>query len=120
MKNLLIAALFILISVSAHAQQAALPIKPITTNTVSVTTSASAAALVPQATGTSWQIELQNTGTQAAYCAFGGSTIAATTSSYPVQPGVDKVVTVDLDRKYISCITASSTTTVYVTGGVGN
>ena len=110
----------LLIVCPAMAQVAALPIQPGNTITVSASTSASTAVALPIGSVPSWQIELQNAGSSVAFCAFGGSTLAATTSSYPIMPGVDKVVTVDQDRKYISCITASGSATIYATGGIGN
>lgn len=115
--------LFLLIALlspaMALAQQAALPIHPGATTSVSGSTSPSAAALVTQASNPSWQLELYNSGSVSAFCKFGGSTVSAAVTDYPIGPGIDKIITVDQDRKYISCITASSTTTVYVTGGVG-
>lgn len=119
MKKYLLILFLAFMPLVAWAQTSSLPIHPTTTITVSVSNSASSATLVPQASISSWQIELQNSGSVTAFCTFGGSTVSATTSNYPVLAGVDKVVTVDQDHKYISCITASSTTTVYVTGGIG-
>lgn len=120
MKSLALSLLLLFFAEPVWAETAALPIHPVATITVATTSSASSAQALPIGSLPSWQVELQNTGSVIAFCAFGGSTIAATTSGYPVQPGVDKVITVDQDAKYISCITASSTTTVYASGGVGN
>lgn len=119
MKRLLVL-LILLLPLSARAQTASLPFHPGTTISVAVTNSASAAAAVPIGTVPSWQLLLQNTGSNLAFCKFGGSTVSAAVTDFPIPAGVVEVITVDQDRKYISCITASSTTTVYVTGGVGN
>lgn len=121
MKTSLIAFLLVVGFVgTAHAFDASLPFHVGTTISVSVTNSASSAAAIPIASNPSWQILVQNTGANLAFCKLGGSTITATTTDFPVPAGIIETLTIDQDSKFISCITASSTTTVYVTGGVGH
>lgn len=104
----------------AYAADASLPFHPGPTISVSVTNSASSAAAIPIASNPSWQILVQNTGSNTAFCKFGGSGITAATTDFPIPAGIIETLTIDQDFKFISCITASSTTTVYVTGGVGH
>lgn len=123
MKNKQIIALvglLALLPLAAYAQQQLMPFQPSTTLTVSVSSSASTATLVPAPSNPSWQEMLTNGGTQLAFCKFGGSTVTATTSDTPIPAGVVEVFTLDQDQKYISCITSTSTTTVYATGGKGS
>lgn len=80
---------------------------------LSVTTASSRVTL--PAGGT---VVLYNTGTNAAFCRLGSSTITATTAHDQVAPG-GFMSFVRGSNVAIACITATSTTTVNVSGGAG-
>lgn len=105
---------------TAFAQTQLMPFQPGATISISVSNSASSAVAMPIGSVPSWQIIVQNTGSALAFCNFGGSAVTASTSSFPVPAGVIESLTMDQDHKFISCITSASTTTVYITGGIGS
>jgi len=87
--------------------------------TVSVTNSASAGAALPGSTQAFPALTLKNSGTKDAFCAFGGSGVAATTSSTPIRSG-DHVNMWAGTGTYVSCITGgtdTTTVTVYQANG---
>jgi hypothetical protein len=59
-----------------------------------------------------------NTGSNAAYLAFGSSSVTATTSGYLLSPGCSVAFNVS-GQTYVAAITASSTTTLKITTGSG-
>jgi hypothetical protein len=64
-------------------------------------------------------VEVQSaTGGSIAFLAFGDSTVTATTSGYPILPGVDKVISVPPDVTHIAAI-GTTGTTLYFTSGTG-
>lgn len=88
--------------------------------TISCTSSSAATALPTAALGMT-QLELQNAGTVAIFVEVGSSgAAAAVASGYPVLPGQSKVITVPNTITHVACIVAVTTTTLYVTIGVGN
>jgi hypothetical protein len=98
------------------------PISPAAagTKTISCTNTTGATALPTAAVGMT-QLEIQNTGTVDVYFEWGASTVtAAVATGYPVRPGQDKVVSIASTTTHVACIVSATTTTVYVTIGVGN
>ena len=87
------------------------------------TNSASAAALIPGQPEGPYQVRVVNDGTTMAYIAFGGSTVAATTSDLPVPPNVPCGFSVNSPQaagaRYFSVIMASGTANVSVSSGWG-
>lgn len=114
---LLIAALFLTFPV--FAQVSDLPLQPAGTITVSVTTSASTAAVLTRAGSSTWQVMIVNSTTQLVFCKFGPSTVAAAITDTPILGSASRVFSVDGTHNYISCITPTGTSTVYATGGLG-
>lgn len=95
------------------------PFRPGSTITIAASTTATTAVPLPIGSAPSWQVMVQNTGSNLAFCKFGASPVTATTGDFPLAPGAILVLTMDGDQKYVSAITAASTTTVYITGGTG-
>lgn len=83
---------------------------------VTATTGASTATALSGAP----QVMVTNTGAQTGFVAFGGSTIAATTTSIPIPAGAIEVFSLDPTLGYVSALTATSSTQLYFTGGRGN
>lgn len=83
---------------------------------LSVSNSSSRVALA--ATGAT--VLVRNEGTQTAYVALGGASVAATTSSFPIDPLSIVTLARDPDTDtHIAAITASSTTTLTAISGTG-
>lgn len=129
MKKILVLLLVLLSCTPVLAQQVpglqtVTPLSPGATVSISVTSAASAATALgltfTPASNSGAQVMVTNTGSNTAFITFGGSTVAATTSGIPIPAGVVEVFTVNQYMTYVSAITASSTTTVYFTVGIGN
>lgn len=124
MRNLLIAlAATLLIAGSAAAQFQPAPVyqafaPTAATQSVSVTNSSAATSLGTYAP----TIIVQNTGANAAYVKLGDMTATASASTdYPVLPGQSiALAPTSTAYTYIAAVTASSTTTLVVTPGLGN
>lgn len=100
--------------VALHAQQAAPSFSPTGQTTLSVTTASGRVAFAtPGPTAL-----IINTGANAAYLKFGGSTVTATTSNYLLNPGCAMAWDVN-GQGYVAAITGSSTTTLSVATGGG-
>lgn len=99
----------------AWAQGGAFGLTPSTAASISVTGTSSRVQL--GASGTT--ILLQNTGTNDAFVAFGGSGVTATTSSHSLPAG-KSIAYNAAASSYVAAITASSTTTVKVSQGFGS
>jgi hypothetical protein len=66
------------------------------------------------------EIRVANTGTAVAFVEFGASTIDATvTASLPILPGAVEVFSVNPMQTHVAAITASGTTTLYISTGRG-
>ncbi len=112
MKRLLPVLLFI--STIASAQQT-LPFSPQTTATISASGTSANAAI----SGPSPQVVIHNSGAVTAFIKFGAdSSVAATTSDYPVLAGATEVLSKGA-AAYVAAITAGTAATVYVTSGSG-
>lgn len=92
------------------------------TVTLSVTTSSGSSALGLKTTPPGSQVVVQSDPNSAdtAFIAFGGSSITATTSGYPILPGTVQTFSVGQGETYIAAITASGTATLYATPGHGS
>lgn len=103
-----------------------------TVSTTGATSSPTPTALTfpPSSDGSSMkrsrQFQLYNSGTVAAFVAFGvGTSFSATLPSggtpgdYPVAPGAVVVVTISGNPDHVTAVTGSSTAVVYVTPGDG-
>lgn len=95
------------------------------TTTQAATTSASTAKLLAgsrEGAG-GFQVRVYNDGTTLGYIEFGGSTVAATTSSIPIPPGIPCGFTIAnaaaKGAPYFSVIMASGSATFSVTTGDG-
>lgn len=66
-------------------------------------------------------VRIANTGTATIWVKFGGSSVAATTSDYPVPAGVVEVVTPNTASRpvYVSVIASGATGDAYFNGGTG-
>ena len=108
-----------LFALSAKAQTAVTPLYPNAANAslaVTATTGASTATAISPAP----QEMVTNTGSQTGFVAFGGSAVAATTTSIPIPAGAIEVFSLDPTMGYVSALTSTSTTQLYFTGGRGN
>ena len=100
------------------------PFHPVVGSTVSIsaTTSSSATALSSVPVGR-FHLRIFNAGSATVFITRGGSTVAATTSSYPVPSGAIEVITINNPDAnpvtHVAAITASGTATVYFTVGWG-
>lgn len=66
------------------------------------------------------EVRVANTGTAVAFVEFGASGITASvTTSFPVLPGTAEVFSVNPLQTNVAAITASGTTTLYITTGRG-
>lgn len=80
----------------------------------------SAASASVQLTGGGVNVEVQNTSTVNMFVKFGGSTVTAAVTDYPVLPGQSKLISRDPNTQtYIAAITASGSGTLYATPGEG-
>lgn len=96
-------------------------VPPAATSTVSVTNSSAASALVTNGAGEIRNVELSNAGAQTVFVEFcPSSTCTATVAAgYPILANQTKVVTIKGGITHIAALTSSSTSTLYVTVGVG-
>ena len=99
---------------------------PQATVKVAATTSASTAAALPgtRQGGGGFQLRMLNDGTTVAHIAFGSSSVAATTSDFPIAPGsLPQGITLANPANggviYYSVIMDTSTANVYLTVGDG-
>ena len=101
------------------------PFHPVVGSTVSIsaTTSSSAVALNSQPNIGRFHLRIFNAGSATVFITRGTSTVAATTSSYPIPSGAIEVITINnADASpvtHVAAITASGTATVYFTVGWG-
>lgn len=90
------------------------------TKTVAVSNVSAATALFAPPFNSQYQIELQNAGSVTVFVEFGTSgATAAVATGYPILAGQSKLVTVNATVTYVAALTASSTSTLYVTIGQG-
>lgn len=96
------------------------PISPSTAGTKTISCTSSSAATALTFVGQD-NIELQNGGSVPIFVEVGTSTVsAAVATGYPVLPGQSKVISINPAVTHIACIVAATTTTLYVTVGMGN
>ena len=110
---------FALFAFPVEAQTAVAPLYPNSGSAslaVTATTGASTATSISPAP----QEMVTNTGSNTAFVAFGGSAVAATTTSIPIPAGAIEVFSLDSTMGYVSALTSTSTTQLYFTGGRGN
>lgn len=98
------------------------PFRPFAGKTVNISVSSSSQRVEVGACGS---VRVMNNGTATVWVDFGDVTItAATTTSFPVGPGVTEVLSfprsVDGARRYAAAIAAGSTGSIYFTPGEGN
>lgn len=93
------------------------PFRAVSTATLSVTSSSGTATLNSGAS----VVEVQNAGSQTAFVRIGASASvgSATTADYPVLPGQSKLISKAPGEDTLAGITASGTTTLYVSSGEG-
>jgi len=124
MKRLIIAAL--MTTTAAHAQQAGC-LNGSTCTQTNVFAPSGAAVLSASnvsssiafpASGSSLNVMITNQGSAVAYLAMGNSSIVATTTGIPIQPGQTLAFAQGLNT-YIAAITASGTVPLLVQSGVG-
>lgn len=98
-----------------------LPLTPGVAGTKTISCTSSSAATALAFTGdVGPNLELQNAGSNTIFVETGISTVsAAVATGYPILAGQSKVVTIAGSATHIACITASVTTTLYVTSGLG-
>lgn len=90
------------------------------TATVSVTTTTGRTALGTNFTeNRSRHSMLSNDGSETVFVRFGDSTVEATTADVPLLAGTVQVFSPPADATHIAAITASGTSTLYVTAGEG-
>lgn len=86
------------------------------TVTLSVTTTSSGASGISSELPT---LELNNAGASTAFVRWGVGAQTATTADYPILPGHCKLVNTGV-ATHVAAITATGTTTLYCTPGVGD
>lgn len=100
------------------------PFTPIMAGSTTISCTSSSAATALTAINSNLpklQLELQNSGSVPIFVDVGISTItAAVASGYPILPGQSKVISISPRTTHIACIVAVTTTTLYVTVGLGN
>lgn len=100
------------------------PLTPITAGTTTISCTSSSAATALTAINSNLpklQLELQNAGSVPIFVDVGTSAItAAVASGYPILAGQSKVISISPRTTHIACIVAVTTTTLYVTVGLGN
>ncbi len=90
------------------------------TATLAVTGTTGRVALTAKPATAEITIIVQNIDTQIAFIQLGSSTVEATTASMPIQPGSGVVLSTNYTQNtHIAAITATGTTTLYITSGTG-
>lgn len=115
MRKIFLALAALLIAAPAFAQQTPF-VRLGATITLSVSTSSADAALVPTNSPNLW---VCNTGATLAYVGFGDSSYAATTADTPIPAGLCGNLSPN-GKPYIAALTATSTTTLLATPGLGS
>lgn len=73
-----------------------------------------------QLSGNGAAVEVSNTGSATMFIKLGGATVAAAVTDYPIPAGQAKLIGRDTGgQTYLAAITASGSTTGYVTTGEG-
>lgn len=115
----LLVAILLLLPFAALAQDGQGAFFPLGNASLALTasTSASTATALTQTEQPVWQEYVVNNGPQTAFLAFGGSAVAATTTSIPIPSGTTRLFTLNEGQAYVSAITATTTAGVYLVGG---
>ncbi len=95
-----------------------MPFTPFYGQTVSISASTSSASATVSNT-TANQLVITNASTALAFIRTGSGVVTALTSDLPVLPGAAIVISRKQEDTVIAAITASGTTTIYVTPGYG-
>lgn len=104
----------VLCSAGAHAEKGD-AFQPKPQATVNQTFDSSGENIAVQTNG---QLRFYNSGTVAAFCRIEtGTTAASASTDFPVAPGSIEIMTGVGD--HVACITASGSTTIYITPGAG-
>lgn len=88
------------------------------TVTIAVTTSSASVAIGNQTDVGGASVRVANTGTGLAFIAFGKGSATATTSGLPILPGTVEAFEIG-SATYVAAITATGSTTLYFTPGMG-